>query len=104
MQTASNVNKSKATKEPTEKIAAAATKTTTHESKWPGSHDNMSHMSAKSVVKIATLSHATSLEENHAVLTTFRMGKHSAKFPKIVFGVVSLNLPQRIYIFSFVSF
>lgn len=80
---ASNVKKDKIIKESTERttgIAMARTETVaSHEIALPGSNAvNLSHMSAKSVVKIATLSRATAPPEEN----------HSASLPTISFGVV----------------
>lgn len=88
MDKASNVKKNKVTKESTEQSIESATETTSHETNLPGSNLNVSHMSAKSVVKIATLSRASALEENQTVPTTLETGKNSAPLPTFSFGVV----------------
>lgn len=82
----SNVKKDKVIKE----SMGAATETTSHEINLPGSNINPSHMSAKSVVKIATLSRATPHEGNHTVSPSYSTaGKQTAAhLPTISFGFV----------------
>lgn len=84
METASNVKKDKIIKESTAQTMEKTTVVAGHECTLPGSIVNSSHMSAKSIVKIATLSRVTEPEEN---CTSFGMGKHSMSLPTISFGV-----------------
>lgn len=81
METASNVKKNKIVRESTEQTTGKAIVTASHESTLPGSIGNSSHMSAKSIVKITTMSRVAEPEEN------FGMGKHSMSLPTISFGV-----------------
>lgn len=92
-----NVKKDKVIKDPVEQRSEIAS----HEITLPGSNVNSSNMSAKSVVKIATLSRAIAPEENHTVSPSFDTGKHSASLPTISFGVVLLNNLMTGLFFSF---
>lgn len=87
METASNVKKYQIVKESTEQTTEKATAKASHESTLPGSIVNSSHMSAKSIVKIATLSRVAEPEENYTVPPSFGIGKHSMSLPTISFGV-----------------
>lgn len=84
MEKTSNVKKDKIVREPTEQ---AMEKPTSHETTLPGSNVNSSHMSEKSIVKIATLSRAIEPEENYTVSPLFGTGKHSTSLPTISFGI-----------------
>lgn len=102
MEKASNVKKHKVIKVPAERTMERATEiAASHENILPGSYVNSSHMSAKSVVKIATLSHATVPEENHRVPPSFGMGKHSPSLSTISFGIVFLNNLTTCFVFTF---
>lgn len=61
---------------------ATATTETTNDSMLPGS--NTTRASAKSIVKISTVSHVTP-EENH-VAATFGTTKYSTSLPTTTFG------------------
>lgn len=100
METTSNVKRNKAIKETVEQMTEPATETKSHEITLTGSNVNMS---TKSVVKIATISHATVPDENHAVPPTFGTSKNSAPLPTIVFGVVFLNNLLIFLCFAFVD-
>lgn len=87
MDTASNVKKDKIVRESTAQTREKVTVAASHEPTLPGSIVNSSHMSAKSIVKIATLSRVTEPEENYTVSPSFGMGKHSMSLPTTSFGV-----------------
>lgn len=86
METAANVKKDKIAKEFTEQTLEKGKVTAYHESTLPGSIVNSSHMSAKSIVKIAALSRVTEPERNYTMSPSYGMGKHSISLPTISFG------------------
>lgn len=93
MEKATNVKKDKiirrtAEQTTTNTTTARATETASHETTLPRSNVNLSHMSAKSMVKIATLSRATEPEENYTVsqLSFGTGGNQSTSLPTISFG------------------
>lgn len=79
-----DVKKEKIVKVPTEQTTERVTEAIGHEITLPGSNVDSSHMSAKSIIKIATLSRAIEPEENYTVSNS---GKHSMSLPTISFGV-----------------
>lgn len=90
LEKASNVKKDKVTTEPGDQRTETIAGTPRHETNFR-SNVNVSHMSAKSVIKIATLSRATALEENQSAPNILGTSKTSTALPTISFGIAFLD-------------
>lgn len=89
MEKTSNVKKDKNAKESADqRQESTVSETASHEHSLPGS--NLTVSTAKSVVKIAAISRATPLEENHTMSNPFGTTKNAPSLATISFGAISI--------------